>query len=85
MKFKYRKATFDDIDELDLLIILSARSINSSYYTEFEINAALGTAWTVDKQLIIDDTYWVVETVDGKIVAAEGGVNEICYLENLSH
>ena len=72
MKFKYRKATFDDIDELDLLIILSARSINSSYYTEFEINAALGTAWTVDKQLIIDDTYWVVETVDGKIVGCGG-------------
>lgn len=72
MNIKFRKANFDDINELEELIITSARSINSSYYTEAEINAALGSAWTVDKQLIFDETYWLVETNKNRIIGCGG-------------
>ncbi|MEO9893266.1 GNAT family N-acetyltransferase [Aurantibacter sp.] len=72
MDFKFRKANFKDIDELEKLIEISAKSINSSYYSELEINAALGNAWTVDKQLILDETYWVVETQNGKLIGCGG-------------
>ena len=41
MGFKFRKANLNDIDELEHLIELSAKSINSLFYTESEINAAL--------------------------------------------
>ncbi len=72
MNFKYRKASFDDIKELEKLIEISAKSINSSFYTKSEINAALGNAWTVDRQLIIDKTYWLVENEKGKIIGCGG-------------
>ena len=72
MNFTFRKANFKDIDELEQLIQISAKSINSSYYTESEINAALGNAWTVDKQLISDGTYWTVEHQNGKIIGCGG-------------
>lgn len=57
MGFKFRKANLNDMDELEHLIELSAKSINSLFYTESEINAALGNVWAVDKQLLIDQTY----------------------------
>ena len=72
MNFRYRKASFEDIDELEKLIEVSAKSINSSYYSESEINAALGNAWAVDRQLILDKTYWVVENTKGKIIGCGG-------------
>jgi len=72
MKFKFRKATINDITELEDLIEISAKSINSSYYSESEINAALGNVWTVDKQLIIDETYWLVEHLNGQIIGCGG-------------
>ncbi len=72
MKFKSRKANFNDIDELERLIEISAKSINAKYYTKSEISAALGNAWTVDKQLILDETYWLVENQNKKIVGCGG-------------
>lgn len=72
MKFKFRKAGFDDINELENLIEISARAINSLFYTESEINAALGNAWVLDKQLIIDETYWLVENLYGLIIGCGG-------------
>ena len=72
MNFKFRKANFNDIIELEQLIEISAKSINSEFYNESEINAALGNAWTVDRQLIIDETYWIAESKQGKIVGCGG-------------
>lgn len=44
MNFKYRKAVLDDVEDLEKLIEISAKSINASYYSDVEINAALGNA-----------------------------------------
>ncbi len=72
MKFIYEKAKISDVDILEKLIEKSAKSINSFYYSESEINAALGNAWTVDKQLIIDKTYWIVKNSQEEIVGCGG-------------
>jgi stalled ribosome rescue protein Dom34 len=67
MDFIFRKAKISDTDHLEKLIEKSAKFINSAYYSPREIDAALGNAWTVDKQLILDNTYWVVENLEGLI------------------
>ena len=72
MNFSYRKATLIDTNNLEILIEKSAKSIDSKYYSEQEINAALGNAWTVDKQLIVDNTYWIVENLEGVLVGCGG-------------
>lgn len=72
MDFIFRKAKISDLDNLEKLISKSARSINSAYYSKIEIDAALGNAWTVDRQLIIDNTYWVVENSEGVVVGCGG-------------
>lgn len=66
-----RKATLDDIPELERLIALSARALCGDFYTQEQVEAALGSAWGVDRQLIRDGTYFVVEEGDG--VAGCGG------------
>jgi N-acetylglutamate synthase-like GNAT family acetyltransferase len=72
MDFIFRKATITDIDNLERLIIKSAKSLNSAHYSKKEIDAALGNAWTVDRQLIIDNTYWIVENLEGLAVGCGG-------------
>jgi len=72
MNLIFRKATISDIDNLERLITKSARSINSAFYSKIEIDAALGNAWTVDRQLIIDNTYWIVENLEGVVVGCGG-------------
>lgn len=72
MEFIFRKARLSDVDNLERLITKSAKSINSAYYSKIEIDAALGNAWTVDRQLIIDNTYWIVENLEGLVVGCGG-------------
>ncbi len=72
MAFNYRKATLQDIGRLEQLIELSATTINKDFYTHKEIAAALGTAWGVDKQLILDKTYWVVENSKRMLIGCGG-------------
>ena len=72
MDLIFRKAKISDIDDLERLITKSARSINSAFYSKIEIDAALGNAWTVDRQLIIDKTYWVVENLEGVVIGCGG-------------
>lgn len=72
VNFKFRKAKFSDVDNLESLINLSAKSINSAYYSKQEVDAALGNAWGVDLQLISDNTYWVVENSEGFLVGCGG-------------
>jgi N-acetylglutamate synthase-like GNAT family acetyltransferase len=72
MNFTYRKAELTDTENLEKLIEKSAKSINSAYYSEKEINSALGNAWTVDQQLISDKTYWIVEDMDGTVIGCGG-------------
>ena len=69
--FTLRLAAEHDIPTLELLIPLSAKTLQAPYYTQAQIEAALGPVFAVDRQLIDDGTYFVVET-DGKIVGCGG-------------
>ena len=66
-----RLAREEDIPALEELIPLSARELQASYYSAAQINAALGSVFGVDRQLIRDGTYFVVE--QGAIIVACGG------------
>jgi GNAT superfamily N-acetyltransferase len=66
-----RPATLDEIPLLEALIARSARALSKGFYTEAQVEAALGTAWGVDSELIRDGTYFAVEEA-GTIVACGG-------------
>jgi N-acetylglutamate synthase-like GNAT family acetyltransferase len=56
-----RLAHEQDIPALENLIPLSVRSLQLAYYSSAQIEAALGAIFGVDRQLISDRTYFVVE------------------------
>lgn len=56
-----RRAEAGDIPALDALIALSARALQAATYAPAQIEAALGTVFAVDTQLIADGTYYVLE------------------------
>ena len=68
---QFRRASLDDIPEIEQLIALSARGLSRGDYSEEQIEAALGAALGVDSQLVRDGTYFVAET-DGTLVACGG-------------
>ena len=72
MNYVMRKATIDDVPVLERLITESARILSREDYTDAEIEAAIGTAWGVDSELIRDGTYYVVETGSDGIIACGG-------------
>src|SRR5262245_8550589 len=61
MNWQPRIACATDIPALELLLPLSAQTLQASYYSPAQIRAALGPVFSVDKQLIRDGTYFVVE------------------------
>jgi GNAT superfamily N-acetyltransferase len=69
--FTIRLACDADIVALEQLIPLSVRGLQSSVYTPAQMEAALGPVFGVDRQLIRDGTYFVVEN-DGVIVGGGG-------------
>lgn len=71
LHFSLRHARVDDIAKLEALIGESARGLSRGHYTPAQIEAALGTAWGVDSELIRDETYFVVQ-VAADIVACGG-------------
>jgi GNAT superfamily N-acetyltransferase len=56
-----RLARESDIAALEVLIPHSVRKLQASYYSERQMEAALGTIFAVDRQLIRDGTYFIVE------------------------
>ena len=56
---------------LERLIAESVRELSSTDYTAAQIEAALGTAFGVDRELIRDGTYFVAEAA-GEIVGCGG-------------
>src|SRR5256885_15953291 len=60
--WKVRRAQESDIAALEQLIALSAHGLGASYYSAAKLDAALGTVFGVDRQLIRDGTYFVAET-----------------------
>jgi len=75
-RFKLRLATSEDIPALRELIDVSVRVLQRADYSAEQLDAALGTAYGVDTQLIADGTYYVVEMAVGaseSVIAACGG------------
>jgi GNAT superfamily N-acetyltransferase len=60
--FQIRLADPNDIPTLRALIDKSVRELQRGDYSAEQLDAALGTAYGVDTQLIADRTYYVVET-----------------------
>jgi GNAT superfamily N-acetyltransferase len=71
--FTIRLATTADIPALRELIDKSVRVLQRKDYSTEQLDAALGTAYGVDTQLIADETYYIVEAVGEKVLAACGG------------
>ncbi|MFM8695835.1 MAG: GNAT family N-acetyltransferase [Betaproteobacteria bacterium] len=69
--FELRTATLDDVPTLAQLIADSCRKLCVADYTPEQIEAALGSAWGVDSQLILDATYFVAQS--GAEVVGCGG------------
>lgn len=61
----------DDVPALENLIPLSVRSLQTAHYSPAQMEAALGPVFGVDRQLIEDGTYFVVEDA-GRIVGCGG-------------
>ncbi|HYF36066.1 MAG TPA: GNAT family N-acetyltransferase [Prosthecobacter sp.] len=70
--FRLRLATPADIPVLETLIALSVRGLHGPWYTPAQMEAALGTAFGVDRHLIQDGTYFVVENEAQMIVGCGG-------------
>ena len=69
--WKLRVATEDDISAIEKLIPLSVRELQAAYYSTAQMEAALGSVFGVDRQLILDKTYLVVE-LGGEIISCGG-------------
>jgi GNAT superfamily N-acetyltransferase len=69
--FALRVAERYDIPALEALIPLSTRELQAAYYATALIEGALGTVFAVDRKLIDDGTYFVVEE-DGALVGSGG-------------
>jgi GNAT superfamily N-acetyltransferase len=66
-----RLARDGDIPALEALIPVSVRALQAPYYSSAQMDAAIGPVFGVDRQLICDDTYFVVER-DETIVGCGG-------------
>ena len=66
-----RLAWEEDALAIEVLIRVSARVLQSSHYSEAQINGAIGSVFGVDHQLIIDRTYFLAED-KGQIVGCGG-------------
>jgi len=66
-----RLAREDDIPAMEELIPLSVRTLQVPYYSPEQMEMAIGPVFHVDRQLVGDGTYFVVED-DGKIVGCGG-------------
>jgi N-acetylglutamate synthase-like GNAT family acetyltransferase len=66
-----RLAEVKDISAIELLIKISATELSENYYSDEQISSLNKYVFGVDKQLIIDGTYYVIEC-DEKIIACGG-------------
>jgi N-acetylglutamate synthase-like GNAT family acetyltransferase len=71
MNWAPRLARHADIPALEDLIPLSVRALQAAHYSPAQMNAALGPVFGVDRQLIRDATYFVVEH-DGELIGCGG-------------
>jgi len=69
--FALRLAGEKDIPALAALIPLSVRTLQAAHYSPAQMDAALGPVFGVDRELIRDGTYFVVEN-EGALVGCGG-------------
>ena len=69
--FSIRRATELDAPTLEALIELSVRTLLAKHYSAEQLAAALGPVFGLDRQLVRDGTYFVVEN-DSAIVGCGG-------------
>lgn len=72
MDYKIRRATLDDQINIENLIAESVRGLSRDDYDERQIELSIKTVFGVDTELITDETYFVVESTNGKIVGCGG-------------
>jgi GNAT superfamily N-acetyltransferase len=70
-RFSVRLALESDAPTLERLVEVSARELLSRHYSPAQLTAALGPVFGLDRQLIRDGTYFVVECA-GVVVACGG-------------
>lgn len=66
-----RQATHEDAPRLMPLIERSVLTLQAADYSRSQLESALGTVYGVDRTLIVDGTYYVVEAA-GEIVGCGG-------------
>lgn len=71
MNWQPRLACLADVPELERLIPLSVRVLQAPYYSPAQMEAAFGPVFGVDRQLIEDGTYFVIEEAQ-QIIACGG-------------
>jgi|ERR1044071_3429334 GNAT superfamily N-acetyltransferase len=71
MDYMIRKATLDDREAIEHLIVESARNLSLDDYSEQQIEAAILTVFGVDTDLIVDGTYFVAESY-GTLIGCGG-------------
>jgi GNAT superfamily N-acetyltransferase len=59
MSADLRPARLDEVAAIEALIAVSARSLLLPYYSPRQIDAALGSVFAVDTELLADGTYFV--------------------------
>ncbi len=69
--WKPRQAIDGDVPELAALIPVSVRALQAPHYSRAQVEAAIGTVFGVDTQLVRDGTYFVVEH-EGRIIGCGG-------------
>ena len=73
MNWSLRRAQDKDIAAIAELIPLSVRGLQANYYSDAQVEAALGSVFGVDRQLIRDGTYFVVEAGTPPCLVGCGG------------
>jgi len=71
MDWALRLASADDIPKLETLIECSVRELQAADYSAAQMDGALGSVFGVDRQLIVDQTYFVAQH-EGAIIACGG-------------
>lgn len=74
--WSFRRATPADAPILHALIAASVRELSRADYSDAQMDGAIGTALGLDTQLILDQTYFVVEcaeaTTPGAVIGCGG-------------
>jgi len=71
MPYIIRQARLDERDEIQQLIVASARHLSRAEYSDAQIEAAVRGIFGVDTSLIDDGTYFVADS-EGKLIGCGG-------------